>query len=668
MEATAASFAQWDTNPTTRALHAQHATWDGAALSRAFGARLEFGTAGLRGPMGVGCARMNEVTVMQAAQGLVAHLLEAVPGAAARGVVVGYDHRAQGGLSSRRFALLTAAVCLARGVRCHLFEGLAATPLVPFAILHLGAAAGVMVTASHNPKEDNGYKVYWGNGAQIISPVDKAIAAAIAAHAAPWEPQAYAAALDGGAGEAALLAQPLHSNPMPAVLPAYLAAVTAALCRSAPRNALPAAPRPGITYTAMHGVGTRFAQAVFAHFQLPPFTLVQQQVEPNPDFPTVAVRGARTHFPLPLRCCFTLTPPSCHLTPWRLQFPNPEEGAGALKLAIETADAANDSLILANDPDADRLAVAEWVPAAGGAGEGAGAGAGAGGGWAPRVRGAPGAWRVFTGNEIGALLAAWRWRGYLEAAPGGAGGAAAAQPAYRRAAFFCASAVSSKFLQRMAQREGFSYEETLTGFKWMGNAMARAEGAGQVPLFAFEEAIGFACAGCVRDKDGLSAAALFAEMAGVLAGEGQSCVGALAALYARYGASCSNNGYLFVSDPSATEAIFSRLIAGGKYWARCGALAISGVRDLKAPGWDSGAVGGVPTLPLSSGSNMLTYTFANGVTATLRSSGTEPKLKWYAEGPSEEAVDATVECIMDEMLQPEAHGLKRPPRLVRERK
>ena len=269
--------------------------------------------------------------------------------------------------------------------------------------------------------------------------------------------------------------------------------------------------------------------------------------------------------------------------------------------------------------------MAEWVPAAGGP-------------WAPRARGAPGAWRVFTGNEIGALLAAWRWRAYLEAAPGGAAGAS---PAYRAAGFMCASAVSSKFLARMAAAEGFEYQETLTGFKWMGNAMAAAEARGAAPLFAFEEAIGFACWRGVRDKDGVSAAALFAEMAGALAREGRSCSGALGALFERYGAICCNNGYLVVRDAAVTQAIFARLQAGGRYWARCRSLGIAGVRDLRAPGWDSANVagGGAPTLPLSASSHMLTYTFTNGVTATLRSSGTEPKLKWYAEGGSFFLVD-----------------------------
>ena len=285
MEKTARDFAQWDTNESTRKLHDDFMGWSSAEMKASFGSRLEFGTAGLRGPMGPGSSRMNEVTVMQSAQGLVSHMLVSVADAAVKGLVIGWDHRAQQGLSSRRFALITAAVCVARGVKCHLFSQLVATPMVPFTILHLGAAAGVMVTASHNPKEDNGYKVYWENGSQIISPVDKAIAHAISANNAPWDD--YSASLDGGEGEAALLAHPLVSDPSNSSLPAYLQGAASALSLGNSRKTSPAHHK--VTYTAMHGVGKRYITAMFEAFKLPPMNLTEQQVEPDPNFPTVAV-------------------------------------------------------------------------------------------------------------------------------------------------------------------------------------------------------------------------------------------------------------------------------------------------------------------------------------------------------------------------------------------
>jgi phosphomannomutase len=494
-----------------------------------------------------------------------------------------------------------------------------------------------MVTASHNPKQDNGYKVYGDNGAQIIPPMDKAIATAILAHQAPWAP--YGAAVDGGAGEAALLAHARMGDPA-ALLEDYTLAMSRALCRHRDANGNPALPRPGVTYTAMHGVGRPFAAAAFAAFGLPPFTPVAAQVHPDATFPTVA-------------------------------FPNPEEGAGALELAFAAADAAGDSLVLANDPDADRLAVAEWVPAvppvpspppapAPGAPPVCRLCPAPAPAWVPRTAGAPGAWRVFTGNEVGALLAAWEWRAYL------------ARGGIPSKAVMFASTVSSKFLAAFAAAEGFEFEETLTGFKWMGNAMFAAEAHGKVPLFAFEEAIGFCCGGLVRDKDGVSAAAVVAEMAGVLAREGTTLSSTLDLLQRRYGVFFSNNGYVIVDDPRKTDAIFARLVNEGRYWAVAGRalgggpLRVEALRDLRAPGYDSEQPGGVPVLATSSGSNMLTYKFDNGVVATLRSSGTEPKLKWYIEGRGKYAalvakeVARAVQVVVEEMIRPEVHGLKKP--------
>jgi phosphoglucomutase/phosphopentomutase len=562
----AAQYASWDLNSRTRALHASAPQWPAAELSAAFGGPLEFGTAGLRAAMGPGSARLNDVTICAAAQGLVAALLAGVHDAAARGVVIGWDHRAAAsfGLSSRRFALLTAAVALERGVRVFLYGELVATPLVPFAVTRLGAAAGVMVTASHNPKQDNGYKVYWGNGAQIVAPLDRTIAAAIAANEAPWAFDAYARALDGGSGEAVLIARTV--DPFAELVPAYVAATRDALWRD--EGAAAVVPAPKIVYTAMHGVGARFAAAVFDAFKLPPFTAVASQCTPDPDFPTVA-------------------------------FPNPEE-AGALSVACAAADDAGASLVLANDPDADRLAIAEWLP------HGADADA-----WSPRAQGAAGRWRAFSGNEIGALLAGWCLDSFKSRGR---------QP---ESGMMSASTVSSTFLSAMAAKENFVYVECLTGFKYMGNAMAAAEERGLAPIFSFEEAIGFCCGSVVRDKDGVSAMAVAAQMARAHARAGRSLSGALTDLYARYGARVHNNGYVVVPAAATQAAIFARLVNDGHYWARVGPFNIVRVRDLRAPGFDSSTADRKPLLPTGS-SNMLTFTFSNGVVATLRGSGTEP--------------------------------------------
>lgn len=608
--AAAKTFVSLDVNTETRAAaEALLNAGDAAALKSAFGGRLEFGTAGLRGPMGAGTNRMNDLTVLQAAQGLVAYLLETFgEHAQTQGVVLGFDHRARGSLNSRRFAVLTAVACVAKGVRVHLMDRLVCTPMVPFAILRLGAVAGIMVTASHNPKEDNGYKVYWGNGSQIISPHDKNISRLIDANAVPW-PECRAAYEAGD--EAALRANPLVTDPTDAMVEAYLAAGESRLCRHKAANGDAGQARVGVTYTAMHGVGLPFATAMFERFGLPAFAQTAEQVQPDPEFPTVA-------------------------------FPNPEEGKGALALAMATADRSGCTLILANDPDADRLAVAEWVPAS----EPARA--------RPRQAVDKGEWRVFTGNEIGALLAHWQWTCHVAAGGTPAG------------VVMIASTVSSKMLASMAEKEGFTFQETLTGFKWMGNAMAEHAAAGRTVLFSFEEAIGFCCGDVVRDKDGVTAAAVFAEMANALARAGTTVSGHLDAISARYGHHVSNNKYVFVDDPAKTEAIFARLRNEGHYWARVGDLAIRAIRDLTGKGWDSDAPDGRPSLPTSSGTHMLTYRFSNGAVATLRTSGTEPKLKWYSELRGTDPVAAkrelarTVGLILDEMLRPEVHGLKRP--------
>ena len=426
----AKQWLEWDPNAetqqATQAMIEAASSEEGAAqLQAAFGSRIAFGTAGLRGRMAAGTACMNDLIVVQAAQGLVAYLQEQLGEATAnaRGLVLGWDHRAAGSLNSKRFAALTAHVAASKGMSVVLFEQLVATPLVPFAILARKAAAGVMVTASHNPKADNGYKVYWGNGAQIIPPHDKGIAAAITSNLQPWTAPAELRDVTWDS----VVALPQVTLAGDEDISAYIAAVTA----SQKRQLAPDATKLPVTYTAMHGVGYPFVQAAFESFGLPPPLPVPEQVQPDPTFPTV-------------------------------EFPNPEEGAGALALAMAAAEAGGSRLILANDPDADRLAVAEAEE--------------------------DGNWRVFTGNEIAALLAWWTWSQRGEDCP----------PPDQ--CYMLASTVSSKMIGAMARANGFHFEETLTGFKWMGNRAAALQAEGKTVLFSFEEAIGFCLGDTVLDK------------------------------------------------------------------------------------------------------------------------------------------------------------------------
>ncbi|MDD9936722.1 MAG: phospho-sugar mutase, partial [Myxococcales bacterium] len=277
-----------------------------AELQARFAGPLQFGTAGLRGAIGAGPGRMNRATVARATAGLCAHLLEALPDAQARGVTIGYDGRHR----SRAFAEEAAAVAAGAGFRVQLFSAPVPTPVLAFALVELKAAGGVMVTASHNPKDDNGFKVYWHNGAQIIPPVDGAIAAAMEA----------VASIRGlpRVDEAARRERRLQDDLGEAMEQHYLDAVAElAAVEAAP-------PSIGVAYTAMHGVGQRFVEPALDALGYVELHSVPQQAEPDPDFPTAA-------------------------------FPNPEE-EGAMDLVLALGEARGAALVLANDPDAARRA------------------------------------------------------------------------------------------------------------------------------------------------------------------------------------------------------------------------------------------------------------------------------------------------------------------------
>lgn len=627
-----------DPNPLTRAAIEAHRQNNAAStLETLLGSRLSFGTAGLRGPMGPGTSRMNDLTVIQATQGLCLHLEQTlgVEEAHARGVIVGHDHRALASmnLSSATFAKYAARVLERRGFRVVLLDGIVATPIVAYGVRANNHAAGIMVTASHNPKQDNGYKVYWGNGAQIVPPHDKGIADGINAALAPWhtyDPEK-ATVWTG-------------SN---ALYEAYFQAVTTQLCRRRQLNlGPPGTSHVGIVFTAMHGVGHSWCERAFQSFGLPPYYGVQPQLQPDPTFPTV-------------------------------EFPNPEEGAGALQLSFEEAARHTDAhIVLANDPDADRLAVAELQP--------------------------DGEWRVFKGNEIGTLLASWELKWHKESNGG------AVDPN----AIMLASTVSSKMLGAMGAKEGFQFEDTLTGFKWMGTRasvleeedrrMNKSPQESMKMLFAYEEAIGFCIGNIVRDKDGVSAAAVFAEMAhhfykeraainGTSGGgstkeepeepspkrrkqELSPIAAELLRLNDTYGFFSQNNGYFFYKDTSVVDAIFARLRNNGEYMKSIGSgndddltVVVKDIRDLTGEGYDSSRSDKKPILP-TSGAHMLTYTFETfNAVVTLRTSGTEPKLKYYVEvvgetqEVSKERASQVAASVIKYMLEPEKNGLTRKP-------
>ncbi|MER5449006.1 phospho-sugar mutase [Streptomyces sp. NPDC002764] len=415
-------------------------------LADRFSGTLQFGTAGLRGELGAGPNRMNRSVVIRAAAGLAAYLK--ATGHTDGLVVIGYDARHK----SADFAHDTAAVMTGAGLRAAVLPRPLPTPVLAFAIRHLGAVAGVEVTASHNPPRDNGYKVYLGDGSQIVPPADAEIAAQIQAITS------------------------LHDVPRPttgwqtlddSVLDAYLARTDAVLAPTSPRTAR-------TVYTAMHGVGRDTLLAAFARAGFPEPALVAEQADPDPDFPTVA-------------------------------FPNPEE-PGAMDLAFAKARETSPDLIIANDPDADRCAVAVQQGAD---------------------------WRMLRGDEVGALLAA-----HLVAR--GAQGT------------FAESIVSSSLLGRIAEKANLPYEETLTGFKWI----ARVDGL----RFGYEEALGY----CVdpegvRDKDGITAALLITELASTLKEDDRTLLDLLDDLAVEHGLHATDQLSVRVQDVTIIARAMERL-------------------------------------------------------------------------------------------------------------
>ncbi|MFF4141425.1 phospho-sugar mutase [Streptomyces sp. NPDC001698] len=422
-----------------------------AELTARFAGTLQFGTAGLRGELGAGPMRMNRSVVIRAAAGLAAYLKK---NGTAHGdenaglVVIGYDARHK----SADFARDTAAVMTGAGLRAAVLPRPLPTPVLAFAIRHLGAVAGVEVTASHNPPRDNGYKVYLGDGSQIVPPADAGIAAeidAITTLTAVPRPDSGWDILDDS------------------VLEAYLARTDAVLAPGSPRTAR-------TVYTAMHGVGKDTLLAAFARAGFPAPELVAEQAEPDPDFPTVA-------------------------------FPNPEE-PGAMDLAFARARTTEPDLIIANDPDADRCAVA--------VGHGTD-------------------WRMLRGDEVGALLAA-------HLVSRGVTGT------------FAESIVSSSLLGRIAGKAGLPHEETLTGFKWI----ARVEGL----RYGYEEALGYCVdPDGVRDKDGITAALLITELTSRLKEEGRTLLDLLDDLAVEHGLHATDQLSVRVKDLSLIADAMRRL-------------------------------------------------------------------------------------------------------------
>lgn len=506
---------------------------DRGELAERMNGSLEFGTAGLRGIVAAGSNRMNVAVIRRTAAGLARYLKDKVLDARTLPVVVGRDAR----LSSERFQRETLGVLAAAGITVRYFPDPVPTPLVAYAVRELGASAGVCVTASHNPPEYNGFKVYAGNGAQIIPPTDAQIAERIAA-AGPAGEVRFDEEAAGGKGP--------RAEPVPAgLIERYFSVIDAMRLKG------PGAEQLRIVYTPLHGVGDAFVHHALALAGFRDVTSVAEQAAPDGRFPTVS-------------------------------FPNPEE-PGALDAAIALAEEIDADIILANDPDADRLSVCAPTPA--------------------------GRWQQLSGNQIGLLLADAR----LAAAP------PSPQP------LVVSSIVSSPMLGSVAAAHGAEWERTLTGFKWIWNAAIAREAEGGVRFaFSYEEALGYSVNAAVRDKDGITAALDFAAIVAREKAAGRTVRELLADLYRRHGLWVSRQRNIVLPGSEGKQRIAEAMERlGAAPPAELAGRGVAEVRDFRSGGAQRPA-----WLP---DADLIELSLGDAGRVLARPSGTEPKLKIYVD-------------------------------------
>jgi phosphomannomutase len=490
-----------------------------------------FGTAGIRGVIGAGESRMNRTLVIRVTYGVVRYLLHTIDDAATRGIAIARDGRHRSDVFQRD----AAAVAAALGVRVHWLDGTSPTPVLAFAVRHLGAAAGIVITASHNPPAYNGYKVYWDNGAQIVPPVDAGIAAAI-----------------DRAPPADEVSREPNSSKIETVdvQGTYVDAIAAlALAPDVDVSEM------RVAYSALHGVGQPTFLEVMGRRGFEHVYCVAEQGEPNGDFPTVS-------------------------------FPNPEE-PGALDRVLALAAENDCPLVLVNDPDADRLGAA--------------------------VRDAGGRYVSLTGNEIGVLLTHYVLSTTREEKP-----------------LVVSTVVSTRMAAKMCAELGVRYQDTLTGFKWITNEAMRIEREeGCRFVVGFEEALGYAIGAHVRDKDGISAALVLAEMAASLAADGRTLLDELDRLHQRFGRYVNRQTSFTLEGAEGAAKIRAAM------------------NRLKETDRDTLASERVVRRDRD---DVLIYDLASGGRVAARPSGTEPKLKLYLEVVGEDA-EARLDAIETDMLR-----------------
>ncbi len=518
---------------------------DEETVALRFGSALSFGTAGLRGIMAMGPACMNIFTVAQATQGMANLILE-VDGADA-GVAIAYDTR----IGSALFAKTAASVLAANGIRVYLFDGPRPTPELSFAIRHLSCRAAINITASHNPKEYNGYKAYWDDGAQL--PPDHAATVSAAIAAIPMFGGAKTTDLRAAIaeGRVQILSEELDA--------AYLTAVKSVAIYPALLSEL--ADDLRIVYTPLHGTGRILVPRILRELGLSNLYTVDEQMIPDGSFPTV-------------------------------KKPNPEM-AEAFALGIQMANKVGSDLVIATDPDTDRVGVAS--------------------------RRADGSFMTITGNQMGALLL-----DYVIAAKKETGGLPPLPYAVK-------SLVSTDMAKRICEVHGVKLFDVLTGFKFIGEVIKNHEEGGEPGSFllGFEESYGYLFGGYARDKDAVSATAMICEMTAYYRKKGMTLSDALDALFARYGYYLDKTADFYMEGLDGIEKRKRTMedlrknppsAIGGYPVARIGDYLRGSFCDVRNGAEEPT---GCPQ------SDVLSYELANGDKIIVRPSGTEPKVKIY---------------------------------------
>ncbi|MDD3981142.1 MAG: phospho-sugar mutase [Spirochaetales bacterium] len=513
---------------------------DDKELEDRFYRDLEFGTGGLRGIIGGGYNRMNTLVITKATQGLCDYIKTQYPGKALSACVA-HDSRRR----STDFALATALVFAANGIKAYLFPSLRPTPELSFAIRELNADTGVVVTASHNPPQYNGYKAYWNDGSQVVPPHDEGIIECV---------QAVASVASISKEEA--LAKGLLVILDGSVDDAYVAMVKSRLLR--PQLIAQTASTAKIVYTPLHGTGAMLLERIMGELGLEVLTVPEQR-EPNGEFPTVS-------------------------------FPNPEEPA-ALKLGIALGQKEKADVVMANDPDADRLGIA--VPDKGGS------------------------YVLITGNQLGSLHLDYILLTLAEL------GRIPPKP-------YCIKTVVTTDLQAaIAKKYGVECHDCLTGFKWIADLMRQFEAQGKDFIYATEESYGHLIEPEVRDKDGISAAALTAEMTLYWRSKGKSLLDRLEELYEEYGYHEERGISKYFQGPQGMK-IMSGIMESyrAKQPIALGGIPVVSIRDIKTGyEWET-AKSEKRKIDLPE-SDVLQWRLRDGTLVTVRPSGTEPKIKFY---------------------------------------